>query len=62
MSATHHTLRGRIDPFRAAEMHREALFDRLHWQPEPVVKPQAPEPRKGFFACLLAWIGGATLH
>lgn len=60
MNARTHALHGPIDPFRASEMHREALFDRLHWQPAPVAKPKAEAPRKGFFARLLAKIGGAA--
>jgi len=56
-NATH---RNRIDPFRAAEIHREALFDRQHWQPEPVTRPKAAASRKGFFARLFVKVGGAA--
>lgn len=52
--------RNRIDPFRAIEIHREALFDRQHWQPEPVAQPKAAAPRKGFFARLFVKAGGAA--
>ena len=54
------TPRNRIDPFRAAEIHREALFDRQHWQPEPVTQPRAAAPRKGLLARLFAKMGGAA--